>query len=206
MNRFSTNVIDTLDLVWCRSPSQGLCRCSFLLEHRCTIDFNLEYHRRPQLLSNQVKLTANWRHLAVVQTSWSCQSKCQRLRATLLLHNFPLSWNMSNMSTGLFMVLNLFTELLSQLWSFYCCYAVSALRSNTRQAYKSAILWQMQFENSSGHICSIPDEGKVLYSKRTKLTELGVAKCYPLNPWNPPNLSLKKGKHLSATKILSTGY
>ena len=82
-----------MDLVWCRSPSQGLCRCSFLLEHRCTIDFNLEYHRRPQLLSNQVKLTANWRHLAVVQTSWSCQSKCQRLRAALLLHNFPLSWN-----------------------------------------------------------------------------------------------------------------
>ena len=194
-----------MDLVWCRSPSQGLCRCSFLLEHRCTIDFNLEYHRRPQLLSNQVKLTANWRHLAVVQTSWSCQSKCQRLRAALLVHNFPLSWNMSNMSTGLFMVLNLFTELLSQLWSFYCCYAVSALRSNTTQAYKSAILWQMQFENSSGHICSIPDEGRLLYSKQTKLTELGVAKCYPMNPWNPPNLSLKKGKHLSATTILSKG-
>ena len=46
----------------------------------------------PTLIHVQVNLTANWKHLAVVQTSWSCQSKCQRLRAALLVHNFPLSW------------------------------------------------------------------------------------------------------------------
>ena len=162
--------------------------------------------RRTRLTIRYYCETSRLVYLAVVQTSWSCQSKCQRLRAALLLHNFPLSWNYVKHVNRVVYGFKPFHRALISTLIFLLLLCGFCVAANTTQAYKSAILWQMQFENSSGHICSIPDEGKVLYSKRTKLTELGVAKCYPLNPWNPPNLSLKKGKHLSATKILSTGY
>ena len=49
--------------------------------------------RRTRLTIRYYCETSRLVYLAVVQTSWSCQSKCQRLRAALLLHNFPLSWN-----------------------------------------------------------------------------------------------------------------
>ena len=148
----------------------------------------------PTLIHVQVNLTANWKHLAVVQTSWSCQSKCQRLRAALLVHNFPLSWIYVKHVHRVVLLLN---RLCRGLW-FYSFSPSSYLNFDlsivAMQFLRCGQIQRKLTKVQSCDRCNLKTclvtfaaylmrEGFFTQGGQ-KLTELGVAKCHTY-PWTP---------------------
>ena len=126
------------------------------------------------------------------------------IRAALLVHNFPLSWNYVKHVNRVVLLLN---RLCRGLW-FYSFSPSSYLNFDlsivAMQFLRCGQIQRKLTKVQSCDRCNLKTclvtfaaylmrEGFFTQNGQ-KLTELGVAKCYPLNPWNPPNLSLNKGK------------
>ena len=142
-----------------------------------------------------------------MQTSWSCQSKCQRLRAALLVHNFPLSWIYVKHVHRVVLLLNrlcrglwftpfhraLISTLIFLLLLCSFCVAVKYNASLQKCNLVTDAIWKLVWSHLQNTWWG---KGSLLKADSADRARCGQMLYIPLNPWNPPTLSLKKGTHL----------